>query len=124
MLGPAYTKHQHQHCNNSVMMLAILLSLKTMESLQNGVATHLQATSLFSMRTVSLVSSQSCCSVYTKRQSLCSRLFLCNPSFSVSMSGSVNTVGLKLLLHGMNICKSPFHVNAQLKLSIPCRVTN
>ena len=58
MLGPVYTKHQHQHCNNSVMMLAILLSLKTMESLQNGVATHLQAASLFSMRTVSLVSSE------------------------------------------------------------------
>ena len=47
----------------SAMTLAILFSLKTIESLQNGVATYFQATPLFSMRTVSLVSSQSCCSV-------------------------------------------------------------
>ena len=34
--------------------------LKTVESLQNGVATYFQATPLFSMRTELLVSSQSC----------------------------------------------------------------
>ena len=45
------------------MMLAILFSLKTIESLQNRVATHFQAALLFSMRTESLATSQSCCSI-------------------------------------------------------------
>ena len=61
--GPVYTKRQSQRCNNSVITLAILLRLKTMESLQNGVAIHFRVTPLFSMRTVSLASSQSCCSI-------------------------------------------------------------
>ena len=38
-LGPVYTKHQCQRCDNSAIMLAILLSLKTMESLQNSITT-------------------------------------------------------------------------------------
>ena len=42
---------------NAAMTLAILFSLKTMESLQNGVATHFQATPLFSMKTESQASS-------------------------------------------------------------------
>ena len=54
------TNCQHQCCNNSAMALAILFSLKTMESLQNGVATHYGATALFSIRLVSLASSQDC----------------------------------------------------------------
>ena len=49
LLGPVYTKHQRQRCHNSAMMLAILFSLNTMESLQNQVATHFQVTPLFSM---------------------------------------------------------------------------
>ena len=36
-LRPIYTKCQHQHCDNSAMTLAILVSLKTIESLKNGV---------------------------------------------------------------------------------------
>ena len=56
-----YTKRQRQHCNNSAMTLAILFSLKTMGSLQNGVATHFQLTPLFT--TDSLASLQSCCSI-------------------------------------------------------------
>ena len=43
-------------------MLVILFSLKIMGSLQNGVGTHFQVFPLFSMRTVSLASSWSCCS--------------------------------------------------------------
>ena len=43
-LGPVYTKRQRQYCDNSAMTLVILFTLKTMESLQNGVATHFQAT--------------------------------------------------------------------------------
>ena len=39
-LGPVYTKPQRQHCDNSAMTLAILFSLKTMELLKIGVATH------------------------------------------------------------------------------------
>ena len=61
-LGPVYTKHQHQHCDNSAIMLVILSSLQTMELLKNGVATHFQVTPLFSMRTESLASLQSYCS--------------------------------------------------------------
>ena len=38
----------------------ILLYMKTMESLQNGVATHFEVTPLFSVRTVFLASSQCC----------------------------------------------------------------
>ena len=45
------------------MTLAIVFSLKTMESLQIGVATHFRVTPSFSMRRVSLASSQSCLSV-------------------------------------------------------------
>ena len=56
--GPLYTKHQHQRCDNSVMMLVIQFSLKTMESLENGLQPHSGATVLFSMITVSLASSQ------------------------------------------------------------------
>ena len=50
-LGSIYTKRQRQRCDKFAMMLAILFSLKTMELLQNGVATHFQATMLFSLRT-------------------------------------------------------------------------
>ena len=46
--------------SNDAVTLAILFSLKTMESPQIGVATHFQATLLFSIRIVLLVSSQNC----------------------------------------------------------------
>ena len=61
--GPIYTKRQRQRCDNSVMTLTTLFSLKTMESLQNWVATHFRMTLLFLMRTLLLASSQSCSSV-------------------------------------------------------------
>ena len=59
-LGTVYTKPQCQHCDNSVMTLAILFSLKTMEPLKIGVATHFSATLLFSMRAESPGSLWSC----------------------------------------------------------------
>ena len=62
-LGTIYTEHQSQHCHNSVMMLVILLSLKRLELLTNGIATHFRVPPLFSMRTVLLASLQSCRSV-------------------------------------------------------------
>ena len=62
-LGPVYTKRQRQHCDNSVMMLANLFSLKLVESLENRLQHHSGATPLFSMRTESQASSLSCCSV-------------------------------------------------------------
>ena len=46
-LGPVYTKLQRQRCDNSAM------------TLQNGFATHFQASLLISMRTESVASSQS-----------------------------------------------------------------
>ena len=61
--GPVYTKRQHQRCDNSAMTLAILFSLKSMESLENRLQPHSGVTPLFSMRTESQESSQSCCSV-------------------------------------------------------------
>ena len=48
---------------SATIFIAILFSLKTMKSLQIGVATHFQGTPLFSTRTVLLVSLQSCRSV-------------------------------------------------------------
>ena len=44
-LGPIYTKRQRQRCDNSAMTLAILFSLKTVESLEN-----VKTTPLFSIR--------------------------------------------------------------------------
>ena len=55
-LGPIYTKRQRQRCDNAAMMLATLFSLKILESLQIGFATHFQATLLFSVRTESQAS--------------------------------------------------------------------
>ena len=49
-LGPIYTKRQRQRCEKSAMMLAIPFSLKTIESLQDGVAIHFQESPLISMR--------------------------------------------------------------------------
>ena len=62
-LGSIYTKRQRQCCDNFAMTLEILFSLKTMESLQNGVAIHFQVTLLFWMRRESLASLQSCLDV-------------------------------------------------------------
>ena len=62
-LGSVYIKRQRQPCDNSAITLAILFSLKTMESLQIGVAIHFQATLFFSMRSEMLASSQSCHSI-------------------------------------------------------------
>ena len=57
--------HLHQASASMLPQLGedILFSLETMESFQNGVATHFQVTLLFSMKTESLASWQSCCSV-------------------------------------------------------------
>ena len=63
VLGPVYTKRQHQGCDNSAMMLAILFSFRSMKLLLNRIATHFRVTSLFSMRIELLVSSQSCRSI-------------------------------------------------------------
>ena len=38
--GPVYTKRQRQRCDYFAMMLAILFSLKSMETLENGLQTH------------------------------------------------------------------------------------
>ena len=59
LLGPIYTKRQRQRCYdtcNSVLN-------ENNRVLQNGFATHFQATPLFSMRTESQASSQGCVSV-------------------------------------------------------------
>ena len=58
VFGPVYTKRESQRCDDFPMTLSNLFSLKAMESLQIGVATHSGATPLFSMGTQSLVSSQ------------------------------------------------------------------
>ena len=50
-LGPVYTERQRQRCDHSAMMLAILFSLQTMETLENG------------FQILSEASSQSCRSV-------------------------------------------------------------
>ena len=46
-LGSVYTEHQHQGCDNSWMTLAILFSLKTMESLKNGLQPYSGMAALF-----------------------------------------------------------------------------
>ena len=47
-LGSVYTKHRHQRYDNSAMTLAIIFSLTTMKSFENG----LQRNSIALMRTV------------------------------------------------------------------------
>ena len=63
VLGPAYTKRQSQRYDNAAMTLAILFSLKLVESLENRLQPHSGATPLFSMRTESQASSQRCRSI-------------------------------------------------------------
>ena len=58
-LGLVHTERQRHFCHNAAMMLAILFSLKTVESLENGLQPHPGATPMFSMRTESLALSQS-----------------------------------------------------------------
>ena len=59
---PVYTKRQHQCCDNSPMTLAILFSLKTMESLQNGLKPYSGVTPLFSIKMHSSRMRTICCS--------------------------------------------------------------
>ena len=59
-LGSVYTKRQCQRCDDACDSVLI----ETMVSLQNGVATHFQATPLFSMQTELLVPWQSCRGVH------------------------------------------------------------
>ena len=63
LLGPVYTKRLRQRCDNSAMMPAMLFSLKTVDSLQNGLQPHSGVTPSFSMKTLLLATSQSCGSV-------------------------------------------------------------
>ena len=70
---------QCRRYDNSAMTLEILFSLKTMESLKNGLQPQSEVTPLFSMRTALLVSSKSCCSVDADpwcKWALKSRLYL------------------------------------------------
>ena len=57
--------HLHLYFVNddTAMILVMLFSLKTMESLENGLQSHSVVTLLFSMTALSLASSQSCYSV-------------------------------------------------------------
>ena len=55
-LGPIYTKSQCQCCDNSVIMLTKLFSLKTMKSFENGL--QLYSVQLHCFQSVSLASSQ------------------------------------------------------------------
>ena len=48
---PVYTKRQRQRCDNSAMTLAILLSLKSMETLENRLQPH-SGVSLQSCRSI------------------------------------------------------------------------
>ena len=62
-LGSVCTERQHQRCNNDDMFLNLLLSLKTMESLQNGVATQFSSDSIvFNENSIASIM-QSCHSV-------------------------------------------------------------
>ena len=62
------------------MMLVILSSLKTIESLQIGVATNFRVTPLLSMRTVPLTSLQSCHNV--DADTWCKRVLKLSTNFS------------------------------------------
>ena len=61
ILGPGYTEHQRQRFDISVMTLATVFSLKTMESLENGLRLQPGVTPLFSMKAVSVALLQHWC---------------------------------------------------------------
>ena len=58
IIRPVYTKRQSQFGINAAMNFVTQFSLTTMESLENGIATHFGVTPLWSMRAVSQASSQ------------------------------------------------------------------
>ena len=62
-LGLVYTERKCQRYDNAAMTLVMLVWLKTMQSLQNGLQPHSEVTPLFSMKTGLLASSQICHSV-------------------------------------------------------------
>ena len=62
-LEPSHTQRQHQGCDNSVVNLAILFSLTTMELLENDLQSHSGETPLFLMRTEPLALLQRCHSI-------------------------------------------------------------
>ena len=98
------------------MTLAIPFSLKTIESLQNGVATYLQATPLISMRTKSLASSQSCRSF--DADAWCKRALTLNPkqSFCCDKSTAVTFAPCKQLFK-CNCKKTVSHVNTIIDIN-------
>ena len=65
--GP-FTPSISQRWDNSAITLAILFSLTTMESLENGLQSNSGVAPLFSMTAVSLMSLQSCHSVDSDAQ--------------------------------------------------------
>ena len=100
------------------MTLVTQLSLTTVELLQNGLQPHPQATPLWSMRTVSQVSSQRWCfidawckgALTPVRQSQVWINIVCGPVISVLVAGQW-TFGLRVntLKIAMGITKDPSH---------------
>ena len=86
------------------MTLAILFSLKTMESLENGLQTQSETTPLFSMRAILLVLSQSCCSVDSDAR--CKRALM----FSVSVCSQGHPYCSEFW-HTLQICSDLFNLD-------------
>ena len=82
------------------MMLVILFSLKTIESLENGLQPH-----LFSLRTESLAPSQSCCTVDT--DAWC-KWTLRKTHVCVSVARSVNVNSARAIEIGIVLEKRTF----------------
>ena len=86
------------------MTLGILISLKTMESLKNGLQPHSGVTPLFSMRTVSLASLQSCRS--NDIDAWCKRALTVTLTFSLGETGPE----LLLIFGKSSVCVGNFNV--------------
>ena len=78
------------------MTLAILLSLKTMELLGNGVATHFQSTLLLSMRTESQASFSEVVAALMLTLGVSGPLYLLGPSVAVRVG---TWIKMKMCLH-------------------------
>ena len=85
VLWPIYTKRKCQCSDNSVMMLAAL------HIENNGLQPQSGVTPLFSMRTVSLVSTQSYCSVDTDAQCNRALTILTSTVGQIAVGGSTNS---------------------------------
>ena len=117
--GPIYTKCRRQYCNNSAMILALLFSLKSTASLENGLQPYSGVTLLFSTRTVLLASLQSCRSVDADTVKAAARLILDSSSTNACTCASTWVENTSATATGQEVSRC--HTRGESEEFIACR---